>query len=436
MQFEAQDHYQTLGLAKNADQATIKRAYYKLIREYTPESNPAAFQRITEAYQTLSNPEKRRAYDAEERLPPEVDAEVDEILAENDDDPGIAAVLISSIADQYPESKKLRRLAGMLHLAAEEHDEACEVLEELCDLDPDDSQNLVLHGRALLGADRTDEAMQQFKSAIVADPNNSLAYLALSDHHMEEDEPEDALRILERGLMADNRLDAADYPLLQRILMIQAREHKWDAMNATADRINRLAPSDDPDARRFMASELSKLIEPYAEAERPDVLFLLMDLIVKLDPANSAAREHRDQLSSDATVYREMVQFLESPQAPDWIKSFVMCARIEKDDAERRKSLELVMTYASQRLPQCEAEWRRFRSSHPGLSASLQDFWENILRGARKLEALDQEFRQKVRDRLASTQAAQRQPQSTGCLGLLITCLLAAGALIVNLLLP
>lgn len=62
------DLYRILGIKKDADLATIKKAYKKLARQYHPDRNKAAdaaerFQKIKHAYDVLSDPEDRRMYD-------------------------------------------------------------------------------------------------------------------------------------------------------------------------------------------------------------------------------------------------------------------------------------------------------------------------------------------------------------------------------------
>ena len=65
----SKDYYSTLGVEKNATEDEIKKAYRKLAMQYHPDKNPsesakAKFNEIGEAYEVLSTPEKRRAYDS------------------------------------------------------------------------------------------------------------------------------------------------------------------------------------------------------------------------------------------------------------------------------------------------------------------------------------------------------------------------------------
>lgn len=63
------DFYKTLGVPKKADEKEIKSAYRKLARQYHPDLNPnnpeaeRKFKEISQAYEVLSDPEKRKKYD-------------------------------------------------------------------------------------------------------------------------------------------------------------------------------------------------------------------------------------------------------------------------------------------------------------------------------------------------------------------------------------
>ena len=66
---EKRDYYEVLGVPKDADEATLKKAYRVLAKKYHPDTNPgdkeaeAKFKEASEAYAVLSDPQKRQQYD-------------------------------------------------------------------------------------------------------------------------------------------------------------------------------------------------------------------------------------------------------------------------------------------------------------------------------------------------------------------------------------
>ena len=66
---EKRDYYEVLGVQKNANADEIKKAYRKAAIQYHPDKNPGdkqaeeKFKEAAEAYDVLSNPDKRARYD-------------------------------------------------------------------------------------------------------------------------------------------------------------------------------------------------------------------------------------------------------------------------------------------------------------------------------------------------------------------------------------
>ena len=62
-------HYDTLGVSRDADEKVVRRAFRRMARKYHPDLNPGdedaerRFKEINEAYEVLSDPEKRGKYD-------------------------------------------------------------------------------------------------------------------------------------------------------------------------------------------------------------------------------------------------------------------------------------------------------------------------------------------------------------------------------------
>jgi tetratricopeptide (TPR) repeat protein len=131
-------YYEVLGIPKTAAEGEIKRAYFSLVRKYQPDRFPEEFKEIRSAYETLSDRQKRAAYDDIGNLPSSVEPLFHE--AQRLDHFGrhaMAAELYRTILKSHPELDNVREEYARSFSADDKTGKAAEVWEELCRRRPD-----------------------------------------------------------------------------------------------------------------------------------------------------------------------------------------------------------------------------------------------------------------------------------------------------------
>lgn len=78
------DPYRVLGVERDADDETIKAAYFEAVPRHSPDQDPEGFERIRRAYEWLKTPERRQAAEALtlKEDPTEVEVELPEAQRE------------------------------------------------------------------------------------------------------------------------------------------------------------------------------------------------------------------------------------------------------------------------------------------------------------------------------------------------------------------
>ena len=120
------NHYETLKLERAASADEIKRAYYKLVRQFPPERFPDEFREIREAYDTLSDGEARKDYDMTlktreelfEDLPPEAVGQIELIKSEIERaHTGKAVKSAEELYAQYPDNATVATILIRAYIA-------------------------------------------------------------------------------------------------------------------------------------------------------------------------------------------------------------------------------------------------------------------------------------------------------------------------------
>ena len=251
-----EDLYSTLQVAPDADFRAIKTAYFALVRQHPPESDPDAFQRIRAAYEVLSDPERRAAYDADrkhaERHAPEVAAVLraaEECLGREDHD--AARAMLQRLLVEQPALHEARSLLAFVWLRGGNAQQAVAEFRLLVAAEPKQAEHSLHLAWALSEAGQAESALEAARIALSLSPTSGPAAAAVGDILAKLGRKPEALQAWEEGrARAESRIDALELHLRALRLLLstdpraarQAFEVLAKDVRAAGDRdLNRLA---------------------------------------------------------------------------------------------------------------------------------------------------------------------------------------------------
>lgn len=206
----ASDHYELFDLPLKADTSEVKDAYYGLARRYHPDlfhlksgtslhnDLGSAFARVTQAYETLMNPNTRAAYDSalerakqfkltEEKAPTAAEEPVFDFADEADD-----GSPEHNFREGFAAFQQGRINAAINHLAvAARHA-------------PNEARYRAYYGRALAASERTQRLAEvELQAAVKLDPTNATYHTLLAQLYLDLNFHNRAQAELERALSLD-----------------------------------------------------------------------------------------------------------------------------------------------------------------------------------------------------------------------------------------
>lgn len=258
------DPYQDLELERGADARAIKAAYFRLMRLHPPEKDPEAFQRIRAAYDLLSDPESRAAYDAERQRAEEHGEEAQAVLRASreclsEGEPAKARDMLERLLAQNPAIQEARELLGFALLRLEQTERALEEFQRLAQADPKSAAYRIHISQTLRISNRISEATQAAREALALEPGNVDTVILLGELLREGLRWKEAKALWEESIAsASSALDALRLRLC--FVDVYIKLHEQEATEAVLEQIAQdLERSRDNDLRRFVADRLSAL---------------------------------------------------------------------------------------------------------------------------------------------------------------------------------
>lgn len=204
----ASDHYEMLGVARQASADELKNAYHALARRYHPDRFhradaqlrnriDSAFARVARAYEVLGDQSSRASYDARFVVPDSTS----EVAGER------SSQQTSKAAEERAESSFRKGVAAMKQ---NQPQQALPFLAEAASLEPRRARYRSEYGRALINDPKTRRiAETELKAAIELEPNNIAHRVALAELYKALGLRRRAAGELQRALSADPKNSAA-----------------------------------------------------------------------------------------------------------------------------------------------------------------------------------------------------------------------------------
>ena len=173
--------YEQLGVDRNATDEEIKRAYFRLVRQYPPETDPDSFMRIRAAYEELSDKDKRAEYDIQIAIYDDIPDEVKEPImeAELQFTKGLATDAVEMLEQKLLEHKgddasalAIKYSLAIMYMEMEKSGKAVDLAEKLVVADPNNIKYLRLAVNACLNRGWSKKAFAYLVDLMQIDPGN------------------------------------------------------------------------------------------------------------------------------------------------------------------------------------------------------------------------------------------------------------------------
>lgn len=213
------NYYEILGVSTTATAMEIKKAYFKMVRQYPPDRFETEFMEIREAYENLSNPQTKQEYDEILSMSPVAKAWYE--YAKRDMEQGNIKEAILSLekaVDQAPHMQYLQGLLGEAYLKNENSGKAIQIFRKLIEANPTHAAFSGHLAHAYLQRGWHKKALGAYKEALKLDEDNVSLWLGLSEAYMTAADTREAQRVLLQALELGKKKEWDTIALYFRII--------------------------------------------------------------------------------------------------------------------------------------------------------------------------------------------------------------------------
>lgn len=260
-----QNHYQVLGLERSADERSIKKAYFALVRKFPPDTQPEDFKKIRAAYEVLSDPVARKRFDAADQDYAEYGESVGASLraaatAAREGNESQAQQYLRVLLTQKPDLVVAREMLGQSYMRSENFASALGQFDELVKARPEEGRYHLWRGYALSNQQQLPGAEAAFRKARELRPDDVESRVALADSLAEQKRSDAAVAELEEAL---KRLPDEPGPRLhvelRRVDLLFMAKGSAAALRELDALVGRVRKDPDKEFWKYVSSQLAAL---------------------------------------------------------------------------------------------------------------------------------------------------------------------------------
>jgi tetratricopeptide (TPR) repeat protein len=331
--------YETLGVSPAASPDLIRVAYFTIVRKINPRTDPARFQRISQAYAILSNPSKKREYDQQNLSGRQVRGLVDQAAGMAMRDPFKAMNLLQSALNLAPDMPRVHVLLGHVYMRLEKYQQAEEQYKWLLERKTNDEQMRLRLAKCLTKQRRFGEAEIQLSKLLAYFPLHFEALLVFSQVLDAQDRYEEVLDVLENAIKSDGVEDFHDLTALLTLLSIHGQAQRWEDVAQTAIRIlNTIAPEKPEQARKAVQKMFGMAMQKREEREYDTAQALLTCAThVPLDEADNDLKERVQTYLNHVRLAGVALQSSQDSLIPTPLRQWINLLYVENLPADARE---------------------------------------------------------------------------------------------------
>ncbi|HHU61504.1 MAG TPA: tetratricopeptide repeat protein [Natronincola sp.] len=243
----ANELYKALEITPVADSHDIKKAYFRLVRKYSPEKEPEKFQQIRRAYETLRDTKARANYDSLQAYGKEIERlelAANQYIEQNDWES--AAEAYEEMLQYAPELDWALNRLGLCYDHLQNWDKAQEIYGTLTTQSPDvavywSNHGIVVRNKAEINDDK--EALKLAKELFIQakelEPSNPNHYIELAKCDLWSEDYEGAIQWLESAIKATEKNDFSSLDAFVYMAMVYLSSGKTSHVAKVTSRIKK-----------------------------------------------------------------------------------------------------------------------------------------------------------------------------------------------------